>query len=232
MPRELAISGTHAFVMKVLNEEISSTGSSRVLDIGAGQGALSVRLVGAGYQVDACDYLPEQFDVEGVTCRRCDDTGILPFEDESFDLAVAVEVLEHIDGHEGFSRELARVLKPGGRLFFTTPNILSLKSRLRFLFTGFFYSFDPLEPFTRDPVSQHIAPFSLNRYAWMLSQQDLAVEKVLTDKTQRSSTLLSCLIPFIRLASRLRYGKNPHAKAQNSTTVLFGRKLVIIARKA
>ncbi|MFP6907417.1 MAG: class I SAM-dependent methyltransferase [Verrucomicrobiota bacterium] len=232
MPRELAISGTHAFVMKVLNEAISSPGSTRVLDIGAGQGALSVRLVAAGYQVDACDYVPEQFDVEGITCRRCDDTGILPFEDEPFDLAVAVEVLEHIDGHEGFFREAARVLKPGGRLLFTTPNILSLKSRLRFLFTGFFYSFDPLEPFTRDPVSQHIAPFSLNRYAWMLSQQDLTVEKVLTDKTQRSSIFLSCLIPFIRLCSRLRYGENPHAKAQNSVTVLLGRKLVIIARKA
>lgn len=42
--------------------------------------------------------------------------------DESFDLAVAVEVLEHIEEDDLFVRETARVLKSGGIFLMTTPN--------------------------------------------------------------------------------------------------------------
>lgn len=41
---------------------------------------------------------------------------------ESFDLAVAVEVLEHVEEDERFVSEVARVLKPGGIFLMTTPN--------------------------------------------------------------------------------------------------------------
>jgi SAM-dependent methyltransferase len=158
--------------------------------------------------------------------------GALPFENQSIDVAVAIEVLEHIDGHDRFFAEVARVLAPDGIVMFTTPNILSLKSRLRFLFTGFFYSFGPLEPFTRDPVSQHIAPFSVNRYEWMLSQHGLKLVALETDKTQTSSVLLSLFVPFIWLATRMQFGGSSLASRQNSTVALFGRKLVIVGRKS
>jgi SAM-dependent methyltransferase len=158
--------------------------------------------------------------------------GSLPFDDASFDAAIAVEVLEHIDGHDRFFAEVARVLAPNGIVMFTTPNILSLKSRLRFLFTGFFYSFGPLEPFTRDPVSQHIAPFSVNRYEWMMSQHGLRLTGLETDKTQTSSVLLAPLLPFIRLATRMQSGGSALASRQNSSVALYGRKLVVMGRKA
>jgi hypothetical protein len=115
---------------------------------------------------------------------------------------------------------------------FTTPNILSLKSRMRFLLTGFFYSFGPLEPFTRDPVSQHIAPFSVNRYEWMMSQHGLRLAGLETDRIQTSSVLLSLLWPFIWLSTRLQFGRNPLASRQNAAVPLYGRKLVVIGRKA
>ena len=41
---------------------------------------------------------------------------------ESFDLAVSVEVLEHVQDDEKFVSEVCRVLKPGGRFIMTTPN--------------------------------------------------------------------------------------------------------------
>ena len=203
-----------------------------MLDIGAGQGALAARLKDAGARVSACDVVPEQFDVPGVEFRALNTDGALPFDDGSFDAALAIEVLEHIDGHNQFFAEVSRVLRPGGIVMFTTPNILSLKSRIRFLFTGFFYSFGPLEPFTRDPVSQHIAPFSLNRYEWMMSQHGLTLAAIETDKVQTSSVLLSVLYPFIWLATRLQFGGSPLASRQNSSVPLFGRKLVVIGRKA
>lgn len=231
MPKELAIPGTHDRVLQILGRTIDFRSAPRVLDIGAGQGALSVRLKDAGARVSACDVVPEQFDVPDVDFRPVPSDGRLPFDDASVDAAVAIEVLEHIDGHDRFFAEVARVLTPGGVVMFTTPNILSLKSRLRFLFTGFFYSFGPLEPFTRDPVSQHIAPFSVNRYEWMMSQHGLRLTGLETDKTQTSSVLLSFLVPFVRLAVWLQFRSSPLASRQNATVALYGRKLVVIGRK-
>lgn len=231
MPRELAIPGTHNTVLRILGRTVDLKSSPRVLDIGAGEGALSTRLRQAGAVVSACDVLPEQFAVTGVDFRAISSDGRLPFDDASFDAALAIEVLEHIDGHDRFFAEVARVLRPGGVVMFTTPNILSLKSRLRFLLTGFFYSFGPLEPFTRDPVSQHIAPFSLNRYEWMLSQHGLVLAGLETDRIQASSVLLSALVPFIRLATWTQNGSSELAARQNGRIALYGRKLVILARK-
>ena len=232
VPRELAIPGTHDKVLAILRKHVDLRTSPRLLDIGAGQGALSARLKDAGARVSACDVVPEQFDVPGVEFRALKADGALPFDNASFDAALAIEVLEHIDGHDRFFSEVARVLRPGGIVMFTTPNILSLKSRIRFLFTGFFYSFGPLEPFTRDPVSQHIAPFSLNRYEWMMSQHGLTLAGLETDKIQTSSVLYSLLLPFIRIATWLSFGGSKLAARQNSSVPLYGRKLVIIARKS
>ena len=231
VPRELAIPGTHDKVLTILGRLVDLKPGPHVLDIGAGQGALSARLKDAGARVSACDVVPEQFDVPGVEFRAVTSDGRLPFDDASFDAALAIEVLEHIDGHDRFFAEVARVLRPGGMVMFTTPNILSFKSRLRFLFTGFFYSFGPLEPFTRDPVSQHIAPFSVNRYEWMLSQHGMQLAGLETDRIQTSSVLYSFLLPFVRLATWLQFRGSPLAARQNNAVALYGRKLVIIARK-
>ena len=231
MAHEMAIRGTHARVLNLLTGVLELRKGMCVLDIGAGQGAFTARLKDAGLSVSACDFVPEQFDVPDVECKRCDETGVLPFGDGEFELAVAVEVLEHIDGHDHFFAEVSRVLAPNGTLMFTTPNILSLKSRMRFLFTGCYYSFDLLAPFTKDPVGQHISPFTVNRYEWMLSQHGLSVSNVMTDKMQSTSLLLSFLAPFIKLRELFRPKRRDLARAQSTAAVLFGRKLVIVARK-
>jgi len=231
LAQEMAIPGTHKWVMEVLLKNIDLSRQKFILDIGAGQGSLSARLKAAGFVVSACDITPEQFSVPDVEFRKCDESGILPFPDEYFDMAVAVEVLEHIDGHDRFFAEAARILKWNGLLIFTTPNILSLKSRLRFLLTGCFYSFEPLRPFTKNPVVQHISPFTLNRYEWMLSQHDFHICHIETDRIQRSSLLLSLIVPFIMASNFLKFQGNSFFRKQNSTRVLFGRKLLIIAKK-
>ena len=48
----------------------------------------------------------------------------LPFEDRYFDLVATYETIEHISDVGTFVRELARVLKPGGIMVLTCPNIL------------------------------------------------------------------------------------------------------------
>lgn len=46
----------------------------------------------------------------------------LPTEDESFDVVVSIDVHEHLDECRPFSRELARIVRPGGTVIVTTPN--------------------------------------------------------------------------------------------------------------
>jgi SAM-dependent methyltransferase len=45
-----------------------------------------------------------------------------PFEDETFDCAISVDVLEHLDEDQPFLREFKRVVKPGGLALVTVPN--------------------------------------------------------------------------------------------------------------
>lgn len=228
-PRELAIPGTHANVVRLVQQEVPV--GSRLLDIGAGEGALSRRLVEAGYRVEACELFPEMFNVPGVTCRQVDATGVLPYEDDSLDAAVAVEVVEHLESHRMLFSEAARVLKPGGRFMFTTPNILSLKSRLRFLLTGYFYSFGPLDAAVDNPVRQHIAPFTLDRYQFLLRRSGLELVSASTDKIQNTSRFWYWMAPLIRLLARRSFGDLPQVRMQNSREALLGRKLVVVTTK-
>jgi SAM-dependent methyltransferase len=50
------------------------------------------------------------------------DLGSLPFEDRAFDLIVSRSVVEHLEHPRAVFGEMARVLKPGGYVVFTTPN--------------------------------------------------------------------------------------------------------------
>jgi ubiquinone/menaquinone biosynthesis C-methylase UbiE len=61
----------------------------------------------------------------------------LPFKDATFDGVNLVEVIEHVEHQPQLIREIGRVLKPSGVVVISTPNVLNMFSRLRFLFTGF-----------------------------------------------------------------------------------------------
>lgn len=70
-----------------------------------------------------------------------------PYEDETFDLVTAMEILEHLalDPHY-FFREAARVLKPGGRFLVTTPNLVSHRAVAKVLQGVAPYSFGIFVP--------------------------------------------------------------------------------------
>ncbi len=80
---------------------------------------------------------PDNFRVPEVPCHAINLHGGLPLDDQSVDLAYSVEVLEHLEDQFLFFREVHRVLRPGGRFVLTTPNVLSLTSRVRTLLAGF-----------------------------------------------------------------------------------------------
>jgi SAM-dependent methyltransferase len=54
----------------------------------------------------------------------------LPYSNDAFDLVVSMDVIEHVNPPEPWAREALRVLRPGGRLFLTTPNYGSVSLRM------------------------------------------------------------------------------------------------------
>ena len=112
----------------------------RLLDLGCGFGRHSYEALKRGAEVVACDLArPELEQVrdlarllvaegevdESVMAAPVQGNALgLPFDDDSFDKVIASEVLEHIDDDESALAELARVLRPGGRLAVTIPSWL------------------------------------------------------------------------------------------------------------
>ena len=225
----MAARGVHDAAFRVLQASIGSPRGTSVIDVGAGAGAFSRRLSTAGYRVSACDLYPDLFQVPEVTCLAVSPAGELPYAEHTADVVVALELFEHIDGHDTLLREIRRVLKPGGTLLLTTPNILNLKSRILFLLTGYFYNFPSLNPDVRDPVHQHISPFSLDRYRWRLRQSGFELRHVSVDRYKLSSLIWALLVPLIWLVTWRAARRSMSVRMQNMTRVLLGRILILCA---
>jgi SAM-dependent methyltransferase len=104
---------------------------TRVLDAGCGEGILVEEYAGRLdiIGVDA-NYSSARVTLGSVTA--------LPWPDGSFDRALCLDVLEHLS-YEDQPRALAelfRVLRPGGELFVSVPNLAHLQSRIHFLLRG------------------------------------------------------------------------------------------------
>lgn len=98
-----------------------------MLDLGCGLGRQSTEMIRRGYKVTGIDYSPSllrQADAAGVPVAAADALR-LPFEAETFDLVYTIGVLHHLKDAEtqaSACREVARVLKPGGRFLIHESN--------------------------------------------------------------------------------------------------------------
>jgi SAM-dependent methyltransferase len=103
----------------------------RVLEIGCGSGAFAKYLSNQGADLTAADFSPRAVELAtkllaGRAQTVVADVQSLPFPDESFDLVVSLETLEHVPDPDRGLAELVRVTRRGGRLIVTTPNYLGL----------------------------------------------------------------------------------------------------------
>lgn len=115
----------------------------KVLECGAGSGMLSAVLAGRGLDVRACDISPQFTELEGVICDEANLDDGLPYDDNSYDVVVSMQTIEHLENPYQFMREVKRVMKDGGIAVISTPNILSLPSRLQFSVLGDFRGYPP-----------------------------------------------------------------------------------------
>src|SRR5213593_3410594 len=109
--------------------------NKRVLDLGCRDGALT-QAYAAGNEIVGVDADREALAEAGklgIETRWADLDEPLPFEDASFDVVAAGELLEHLRDPRRVAAEALRVLRPGGTLVGSVPNAYRLKNRLRFL---------------------------------------------------------------------------------------------------
>lgn len=230
----------HSIVLEAL--EPAPRGA--VLDLPSGPGYLLRDLKSKGFQGVAGEIDTDLHVFQDLDYRQIDMTKRFPFEDGSFDYITSIEGIEHIDNHVAFLNECARILRPGGRLLLTTPNVNSLSSRWNFFISGFHLAAEkPIPLDTANMYFEHINPIELPNLYFFAERAGLEVERVTTWKYKRGSIFWYVLLyPFIEWAIyRSCFGKehDPNRRASNkrlygflrSRANLLGSHTILIARK-
>ena len=236
-------------VVALARRYVAVSRDAKALDVGAGAGRLIARLkeVLPGVETHACDYVGTLMEEPDQAVEIADlSRDPLPYAAETFDLVTCTEVVEHLENHCQLTREIFRVTKPGGTAIFSTPNILNLQSRLRFLWFGFWKLFGPLPVGRAESFSTvgHINPISYFYLAHALGEAGFTLEPLEIDKIQRSAIpRLVFLWPLIAGfgALALRREVNHYetvdpsnraiVKSLNSLKMLLGRTIIVVARK-
>ncbi len=145
-PKHLVDAPWHDWYVKHLRP------SDVVLDVGCANGAHTVKAAASAKRVVGMDYDVSQLEVASATARELglgnvhlfawDLARSFPFPDAVFDAALFLDVIEHLEPRQAVLREIARVLRPGGRLLVSGPN-RETRWRRRLRDAGLFAFQDP-----------------------------------------------------------------------------------------
>lgn len=134
--------------------------SPRILDVGCGTGA-NLKMLGLYGQAEGVDISEQAVEFckrRGLGSVRLGAIEELPFEDQSFDIITALDVLEHLDDDAAGLQEMRRVLRPGGTLLLFVPAFMFLWG-------------------VQDDVSHHRRRYRLPALRRLLEQGGFQVEK-------------------------------------------------------
>jgi len=217
------------------------------LDIGSGTGEL-LRAFGTRYPLRsfACDYTDRLMETRGQDVAVVDlNRAPLPFADNRFTLVSCTETIEHLENFRALVREIYRVLQPGGLAVIFTEH-LNLRSRLRYLSSGFYNLFGPVAADERDVhfTRGHISPINWFYLAHALQGTGFSHLRITVDKYQRRSFVV---FPFfyvlIHAGNFIVYRRDSKkyrtltrqniaaVRAMNSLDLLLGRTLIVTAVK-
>ena len=238
----LAHEAIHETVARVLGAQ---SARGLLLDVPAGEGALAARLQRAGFAVRCCDLYPQIFRLPGVEIKGGDLSATLPYADASFDFITCVEGLEHIENPQQAVREFARLLRAGGQLVVTVPNILNIEERIKWLLHGYTSHFKPIsrealarvrtELGTMEEMALHINPISYAELRYTLEKYGFEIAQLYRDKPKAHLWLYWPLVALIRLLARFASAERRRerwtAELQSDEILLGGNTLIVHAVK-
>ncbi len=216
--------------------------SGRLLDAPAGTGVISQKLRDAGFEVWAADINPQLFCVQGIHCERANLNQNLPFESEFFDFVLCSNGIEHLEDPFQFIRECYRILKERGKILITTPNLLSLKSRLANLLVGFnLFTGRPCNEVDDFAGGDHIHLTDYFELRVNLHRNGFRILDATTHQFSHTAMVLFPLVPFIYFSSRRAFRRERSVRQRErnrdvlahvlSADLLFGKKLFLVAEK-
>jgi SAM-dependent methyltransferase len=239
-PQQRAVPGVHDAARRLL----SGLPRGRLLDVAAGNGAMSYWARANGFDVTALDIDRSLFELDDVPWIEADLNQRFPVEDNSADVVVACEIIEHLENHFQFLRELARVVRPGGHLILSTPNEHNLQCRWSYFTTGYF-GHSPYVIREDDPrlPLRHInmVPLSKLELAWRRAGLELT-DFTVSRNRKWSWLLFPWLYPLqtLRLKMRMKWyvrdaaARDLNAKVYrlvNDPRILLGRTIVYQLQK-
>ena len=175
----------------------------KILDIGCYDGTFLSLIKNRNnnfFGIEASDFGFKKSSEREINVKQFffNDKDHIPFQDNSFNIVVAGEIIEHIYDTDFFLKEIYRILKSNGLLLISTPNIASLGRRI-FLLLGKNPIIE-ISPNDKDS-SGHIRYFTFKTISDLLEKNNLCKVKVQSDIVNFSingkiqSEILAKLIP-------------------------------------
>lgn len=227
--REMAAPNTHIAAFRM----VAAPKSARVLDMPCGAGAMTTRLIEAGYSnVTSADINTDAVSARAAHLVRVDLREKTPFADGSFDSILCIECIEHLENPFHLLRKLTRILSPGGELVISTPNVLSTNARSKFFAAGYLPHFDDLAcRWDRQKelgFQAHIMPIPIHLLMYMAFLNELELVELGANRYARRPKLKDRLFAgIVRMASR-RFFPQPLYGVITHDIVLYGD--ILIAR--
>jgi SAM-dependent methyltransferase len=245
MPSVMTTSGPAGYVVRHRHEYIRTVRdilqvrppeqvSVRVLELGAFFGVNCMALSSLGYHVTAADVpefmeLPaqiERFARRNIATKsvRLEDY-VLPFEDESFDVIIMCEVLEHLNFNPlPLLKEINRIGSPDSIFYLSLPNAAQIRNRVnafrgRALGINIEEFFNQLDPRSSEIVNGHWREYTAPEIREILERLGYRIERQYyfsLGETQKSTTLR-------HRSGRMFYGMMPWFK-ENQTTIAVRQK--------
>jgi SAM-dependent methyltransferase len=171
---ERAYPGLHAEILEHFLARVKTRGA--VLDLACGTGAWLARLQRNGFRdVVGMDRGKDDYGLDPATFIHTNLDG--PFSaavGRTFDVITAMEIIEHLESPAAFLREARKLIKPGGYMFVTTPNVECIQGRLRFLLRGQLRAFevdDSADPTHISPLVSTLLPRLTERSGWAIQER-------------------------------------------------------------
>lgn len=229
---------THETVLNL----ISKNSNSKIVDMPCGSGAFISRLKDNGYNNVLAIDIENILKINHKDFVAGDMTEVLPIEDNSIDVLVCIDGIEHINKQFDFVKEVNRTLKDSGEFIISTPNISSLRSRGKWFISGHHHKCNtPLDENNPNPL-HHIGMISFPEIRYMLHTNGFKIQKVTTNRIKWVNWIYIIMVPLTYLITTGIYYKsgkregtskinNQIKKIMFSKAVLFGETLIVKAIK-